>query len=95
MGWPTRYAPERRRLSSELLTLGVNVSRSVSRSTIPRVWASGSTDPLGSELPEPRLRPTNRLATPVRLVCPIVAIVPRRSGVSEWSLMLSCTSASP
>ena len=62
---------------------------------MPRVWVTGSVPPLGIGSPAPGLSETKRLATPVRLSCPIVAIVPWRSGVTEGLEMASSTSASP
>ncbi len=51
--------------------------------------------PLRIGAPVPSDSPTNRFATPVRLSCPIVAIVPWRIGVMLESEMSSSTSASP
>src|SRR5207248_5734395 len=80
VGWATRYAPDFRNPCRAARTLGVSESNSVSRSTIPRVWVGPRVPPLEIGVPDPGVKPMNRLATPVRLSCPIVAIVPWRSG---------------
>ena len=63
---------------------------------MPRVWVGGSLPPLGIARPAPdRVRPTKRLATPVRLSWPTVATLAAWTGVIPESLMSSSTSARP
>ena len=57
----------------------------------PRVCVAGSVPPLGIARPAPeRVSPTNRLATPVRLSCPIVATLAgvdgRDAGIGDVEL---------